>query len=66
MGKYIAIGIVILAIACVFLMIRSKIREAKGKGCTGCSGCSGCEYAGRPEACPDCSNCDEKRDDING
>jgi|LSQX01.1.fsa_nt_gb hypothetical protein len=62
MGKYIAIGIVILAITCVFLMIRSKIKEAKGKGC---SGCSGCGYADNPDACSECSNCDKKRDDIN-
>lgn len=46
MGEYIAVAIAILSVIGVVILIRSKIKEAKGKGCSGCSSssCENCAY----------------------
>lgn len=51
MGDFISAVILIFAVACIALLVYSKMKEIKGKGCAGCKDCK--EKKGS-EKCEDC------------
>lgn len=54
MGEFVTAVILIFAIACIALLIYSKVKEIRGKGCSGCNQC------GKTNSCEGCSRCPDK------
>ncbi|MCR4924751.1 MAG: hypothetical protein K5917_00520 [Clostridiales bacterium] len=50
-GIIINVAVIVIAIIFIALMIRSKIREVRGKGCSGCS---------QSDCCANCNKADQK------
>lgn len=62
MGRFITILILIFALAFVALLIYSKVKEIRGKGCSGCSGCENRESCSAEQRL-NCPENEPKEDD---
>lgn len=55
MGEFVTTVILIFAIACIALLIYSKVKEIRGKGCSGCNQCD------KTKSCQWCSYSPDKK-----